>query len=183
MLMNTFISMLRGINVGGQKTIRMAELKSLYESLDLVNVKTYVQSGNVIFDSLEPDAAKLAELIEAQIEQTFGYFVAVFMREANDFERIVNRNPFLHERHEDPNKRHVTFLYRRPSESKLSHLSLPTGAGDEFMVGEKEIFLFCPNGYGRTKLSNHFFERKLDTPATTRNWKTVEALHKMAHER
>ena len=73
--MNTFISMLRGINVSGQKKITMAELRSLYESLDLVNVKTYIQSGNVIFNCTKQDASKLSDSIEAQIEQTFGYSV------------------------------------------------------------------------------------------------------------
>jgi uncharacterized protein (DUF1697 family) len=179
--MNTFISMLRGINLGGYKKIRMAELKSLYESLDLVDVKTYVQSGNVVFDSHERDASKLASLIEAQIKQSFGHTVSVLIRSPNDFQRIVDTNPFLHGRNEDPAKLHVTFLYSSPSKSQLSKLDIPKGETDEFFVGNQEIFLFCPNGYGRTKLSNNFFEKKLDTPATTRNWKTVTALHQMAN--
>ena len=174
--------MLRGINVGGQKKIRMTELKSLYESLDLVNVKTYVQSGNVVFDSTEQDASKLAELIEAQIEQFFGYSVSVFIREAKDFERIIASNPFLNERNEDLAKLHVTFLYSSPLGSKLSDLAMPNNEGDELSVGDKEIYLFCPKGYGRTKLSNNSFERKLKVAATTRNWKTVNVLHKMAME-
>ena len=180
--MNTFISMLRGINVGGQKKIRMTELKSLYESLDLVNVKTYVQSGNVVFDSTEQDASKLAELIEAQIEQFFGYSVSVFIRDVKDFERIIASNPFLNERNEDLAKLHVTFLYSSPLGLKLSDLAVPNNEGDEFFVGDKEIYLFCPKGYGRTKLSNNYFERKLKVAATTRNWKTVNVLHKMAME-
>ncbi len=183
MKMNTFISLLRGINVSGQKKIRMAELQSLYESLNLVKVKTYVQSGNVVFDTTEQDAAKLAALIETQIEQTFGYTVPVLNREANDFQRIIDSNPFLNERNEDPAGLLVTFLYSPPAKSKLSHLNIPNNEAAEFFVGDKEIFLFCPNGYGRTKLSNNFFERKLDVPATTRNWKTVNALHKMVEER
>jgi uncharacterized protein (DUF1697 family) len=180
--MHTFISMLRGINVSGQKKIRMAELSNLYESLGLVQVKTYVQSGNVVFASPEPDGSKLAQLIEAEIEQTFGFAVSVFMRDNHDFQRIIDRNPFLGDRHEDPAKRHVTFLYRRPDESEWRNLSIPDDEADEFSVGEQEIFLFCPNGYGRTKFSNNFFERKLKVPATTRNWKTVTALAKLATE-
>jgi len=181
--MNTFISMLRGINVSGQKKIRMVELKDLYESLNLVNVETYVQSGNVVFDTAEGDASKLAELIEAQIEKAFGYTVPTFIRDASDFQRIIEGNPFLKKRDEDPARLYVTFLYSAPSESKLSNLAIPTGEAAEFSIGDKEAFLFCPNGYGRTKLSNSFFERNLDVPATTRNWKTVNALHKMASER
>jgi uncharacterized protein (DUF1697 family) len=181
--MNTFISMLRGINVSGQKKIRMAELRDLYVSLNLVNVETYLQSGNVVFDSTEGDASKLAELIETQIETSFGYAVPVFIRDANDFQRIIDRNPFLNERNEDPAKLYVTFLYNAPSESKLSDLAIPNGEAAEFSIGDKEAFLLCPNGYGRTKLSNSFFERKLDMPATTRNWKTVNALYRVASER
>ncbi len=161
----------------------MTELRSLYEALNLVNVETYLQSGNVVFDSPEQDASKLAQLIEIQIEHIFGYSVSVFMRETSDFQRIIDTNPFSNERNEDPTKLHVTFLYRLPAEAKLSRLDNSNNGVDEFFVGDKEIFLFCPTGYGRTKLSNNFFERKLSVPATTRNWKTVNALHKMANER
>jgi len=180
--MNTFISLLRGINVSGQKKIKMAELKALYESLDLVNVRTYIQSGNVIFASDEQDTAKLTGLIEAQIEQTFGYAVTVFIRDSQDLRRIVDSNPFSNDRNEDPAKLHVTFLYSPPDKSKLSNLAVPNNETGEFFIGDREIFLFCPDGYGRTKLSNNFFERKLGVPATTRNWKTVNTLLNMANE-
>ena len=181
--MNTYISLLRGINVSGQKKMPMAALKSLYESLGFAHVETYVQSGNVIFDTGQPDASKLAALIEAQIERTFGYAVSVLVRDARDFQRIVHGNPFVNERNADSGKLYVTFLYAAPPETKLNHLIAPNAGADEFRVGDREIFLFCPNGYGRTKLSNSFFERKLNVSATTRNWKTVNALHTMAVER
>ena len=181
-LMYTYISMLRGINVGGQKKIEMAELRRLYESLGLAQVSSYVQSGNVVFASAEPDGAKLAQLLETQIEQNFGFAVSVFIRDTADFGQLFERNPFWRDRHEVLAKLHVTFLYRRPIEAELSNLRAPTGETDEFVVGEQEIFLFCPNGYGRTKLSNSFFERKLKQPATTRNWKTVTALYQLATE-
>ena len=177
--MKRFISLLRGINVSGQKKIKMANLKSLYESLDLVNVRTYIQSGNVIFESAAQDATKLAGLIEAQIERVFGYAVSVFIRDSQDFQRIVHSNPFLSDRDEGPAKLYVTFLYSPPDESKLSNLAVPDNESGKFIVGDREIFLFFPDGYGRTKLSNNFFERKLGVPATTRNWKTVNTLHKM----
>lgn len=174
-----YISMLRGINVSGQKSIRMAELKSLYEGLGLLQVRTYVQSGNVLFESPEPDASKLAAQIEGRIEQTYGYRVAVFMRTGEDLERIVQNNPFLTKRNEDPAKLHVTFLYSMPLAAKMDQLALSKGESDEFFVGVQEIYLFCPNGYGRTRLSNTFFEKKLDVPATTRNWNTVSSLCQM----
>lgn len=183
MKMNTFISMLRGINVGGQKKIQMAQLASLYESLGLVNVKTYVQSGNVVFASTKSNASALANLIEAQTRRLWGYSVSVFIRDTNDFQRIIANNPFLNKRSEDPAKLHVTFLYRPPSEAKLGSLGIPNDKGDEFRVGDQEIYIFCPNGYGRTKFSNTFFEKKLGVPATTRNWNTIIALSKIANER
>ena len=95
--MNTYISLLRGINVSGQKKVRMADLKSLYESLELGNVQTYVQSGNVVFDSEEQDVEKLKNSIEAQIEAIFGFSVPVLIRSADDFQRVIKGHPFAHE--------------------------------------------------------------------------------------
>lgn len=180
--MKTLISLLRGINVSGHKRVGMADLKQLYESLGLANVQTYVQSGNVVFDSAKSDQAKLAALIEAQIERTYNYAVSVFIREARDFQRLLSHNPFLKGRQVAPTQLHVTFLYRSPPKSVVSSLQTPSSGADEFAIKGQEIFLFCPDGYGRTKLSNNFFERKLSVPATTRNWNTVNALYKLAKE-
>jgi uncharacterized protein (DUF1697 family) len=181
--MKPFISMLRGINVSGQKSIRMADLRPMYEELGLLNVDTYLQSGNVVFDSAGQDAVTLVNLIEDRIEQTFGYSVSVLIRDVPDLQRILTNNPFLNERKEDIAKLYVTFLDRPIPEAKLSSLVIPDGEKDEFFVGEQEIFIFCPVGYGRTKLSNSYFEKKLNRIATTRNWKTVTALYSMAVER
>lgn len=180
--MKMLISMLRGINVSGHKTISMAELKRLYESLGFVNVQTYVQSGNVVFESAKSDQAGLAALIEAQIERSYKYAVPVFIREVRDFQRLLGNNPFLKGRKEDPSKLQVTFLYRAPAKSVVSSLQAPLSGADEFVIKGQEIFLFCPEGYGRTKLSNNFFEKKLNVPATTRNWNTVNALYTLAKE-
>ena len=180
---HTFISMLRGINVGGQKSIRMAELKSLYESLGLTGVQTYVQSGNVVFDSLEGEAPVLAALLEAQIQAAFGFPVTVLVRDKLDLRRILAGNPFLRERGEETSRLYVTFLQRSPSAQEWSRLEIPPGEACQFAPGDREVFLYCPDGYGGTKLSNTFFEKKLKLPATTRNWNTVKALYKMANER
>lgn len=177
--MQTYISMLRGINVSGQKQVRMADLQSLYEALGLANVWTYVQSGNVVFDSPEQDAAKLRKSIEAQIEETFGFSVPALIRTSDDFRLIIESHPFAQE---DPTRVLVTFLYERPDQSKWDDLGNYKDKVDKFALGEQEIFLFCPGGYGKTKLSNTFFEKKLGVIATTRNWKTVNALYEMASE-
>ena len=172
--------MLRGINVSGQKKIRMADLKSLYELLGFGNVQTYVQSGNVIFDSPEQDAAKLRSSIEAQIETVFGFSVPVLIRTAVDFKRIIENHPFAQE---EEIRVLVTFLYEQPEASTWSELSNYKDHVDKFVLGKQEIFLFCPGGYGKTKLSNNFFEKKLGVIATTRNWKTIHAVYQMASER
>ncbi len=181
--MNSYISLLRGINVSGQKKIRMIELRSLYEAMDLTNAQTYLQSGNVIFESQVQDNDRLAEIITTQIKLSFGHDVSVFIRQAADLQRIIETNPFLHTRNEDPTGLYVTFLQTSPSETHLSALQMPKNETGEFVVGEQEIFVFCPDGYGRTKLSNNFFENKLKMPATTRNWKTVNALYQMIQDR
>lgn len=181
--MAPFISMLRGINVGGQNRIKMPELKVLYESLGLAGVTTYVQSGNVVFDSDVTDAAQISKMIETRIKRAFGLSVQVLIRDAGQFRQIIAANPFLTWRSEDPTKLHVTFLATVPSAEAITALGSPTDHADEFIPAGREIYLFCPNGYGKTKFSNTFFERKLGVAATTRNWNTVTALYRLAEEK
>jgi uncharacterized protein (DUF1697 family) len=178
--MNTFISMLRGVNVSGHNKISMSDLKSLYLSLGFQNVVTYVQSGNVIFDGKQNDTASLSITIESQIKKSFGYDVPVLIRNKNDFHSILNNNPFI-ARKKDSSQLYVTFLQSPPS--NLQKLSSLPKVPDEFIIIDKEIFLFCPNGYGRTKLNNNFFENKLNEIATTRNWNSVKALYELAIKR
>ena len=173
--MKVFISMLRGINVSGQNKISMTDLKVLYESIGLVNVQTYVQSGNVVFESKLKDDSKLPGLIRNQILKSLGYDVSVFIRNTDDFNRILANNPFLKKRKGDSSNLYVTFLAAIPSKDQLSNLDHAISSTDEFIIGESEIFLFCPGGYGNTKLSNNYFERKLKIAATTRNWNSVTA--------
>ncbi len=181
--MSTFVSMLRGINVGGQKRLRMENLREIYEGLGFKNVRTYVQSGNVVFESGEHDPSALVSRIEAQIQQACGFTTEVFIRQSSELQTILEGNPFIAERNEDPSKLHVTFFYRAPSEIVPSKLTPPDSIADELALTEMAVYLFCPNGYGKTKLSNSFFERKLGIPVTTRNWNTVNALYKMAVEK
>lgn len=178
--MKTYIALLRGINVSGQKTIRMTDLKKLCEALGFQQVVTYVQSGNVVFQAGEEDPARLETAIRAEILQVFGFEVAVLIRSAADLRRVTAANPFV-QRPGSPAALYVTFLAWRPPEAALSQLNAPVEELDEYSLGDQEIFVYCPGGYGRTKLSNTFFERKLKMPATTRNWKTVCTLLEMAH--
>ncbi len=177
--MPTYISLLRGINVGGHRKIRMADLRTAYESLDMANVASYVQSGNVVFDCKIRSASKVAESIERLIEDQFGHDVAVLVRTPNDFGRLIEGNPFSVQAKKDPTKVSLMFLAARPSASLLSGLDDVETRDDEFIVGTTHIYLHYPNGCARTKLNNTFFERRLKMPTTTRNWKTVEALYEI----
>jgi len=181
--MSVYISLLRGINVGAQKMIRMESLRTTYEGLGLTHVRTYVQSGNVVFECPEEDPFRLARRIEIGLEHAYGDEVPVFIRQPEQLQQILANNPFLNDRHEDPSKLHVSFLYHIPSEPWWSELVPPRDIADEFARGELAIYLFCPNGYGNTRLSNSFFERKLGMPVTTRNWNTVNTLYSMTIER
>ena len=188
--MKTYISLLRGINVSGQNKIRMPDLKRIYESINLEKVGIYIQSGNVVFDCQEQDQVILARNIETGIFQTLGITVRVLLHDKQYFFRIKGNNPFLIHRNENPGKLHVTFLSDIPEKSLLNNLlsyeenrRLDKGSVDEFAIIGSEIYLFCPNGYGKTRFSNTFFERKLNVSATTRNWKTVNALCEILEER
>ena len=178
--MKTFISMLRGINLGAKNRIAMPALKNLYETLGLTDVVTYVQSGNVIFSSPQADETQLAADLTAAIQQTLGLDVPVLVRDRDCFERLIVGNPFT-VRDEDATKFHITFLAQLPDPALMEKLILPPGCTDEFVLEDRELYLFCPGGYGETKLSNTFFERKLKMVATTRNWKTVNALYQMSN--
>jgi len=174
--MITYISLLRGINVSGQKTVRMKDLVSLYESLGLGNVRTYVQSGNVIFSSPQKDTRELSGLIEKAVEETFGFKVAVLLRTPSELQLVISNNPFLKKPDIDKSKLAVTFLSDKPENSHISRIQGINDESDRFVIVNKEIYLYCPNGFARTKFSNQFFEKKLGVTATTRNWKTVNAL-------
>ena len=175
--MDTYISILRGINVSGQKKILMADLKALYEHLKFRDVKTYIQSGNVIFKSNEnlPDTV-FARRIEDEIFKKYTFQVSVIIRTEDEMRKIIAENPFLKEKSKDRQKMHVTFLSEVPLKENVESIESINFLPDRFIIHEKEIYLYVPNGYGETKISNNFFEKKLKVKATTRNWKTVNKL-------
>jgi uncharacterized protein (DUF1697 family) len=179
--MQTFISILRGINVSGQKKILMADLKSLYESLKLGDATTYIQSGNVSFKANEKlSDIQLAEKIEKAIYKKYSFEVPVIIRNESELKKIVSSNPFLKEKDIDIQKLHVTFLSEIPGKAEIKGIAEVDYSPDQFVILGKEVFLHIPVSYGETKLSNNFFEKKLKVKATTRNWKTVNKLLEMA---
>ena len=169
--------MLRGINVGGRNKINMEQLARLYSGLGLKNVQTYIQSGNVTFDSSQTDIQKIRSDIQYQIAKSFGYEVAVILRTTKELQSVIKRSPYVEK---DPAKLYVTFLSERPKHIQMEVFNGAKDKDEEFSILEKEIYIYCPNGYGRTKLNNNFFEYKLGVDATTRNWNTVNTLLSMS---
>jgi uncharacterized protein (DUF1697 family) len=179
--METYISLLRGINVSGQKKILMADLKVLYETLKFKGVVTYIQSGNVIFKTDKKESNQnLAKKIEQSIFKKYNFNVPLIVRSTSEIENIISNNPFLKDSNIDIDKLHVTFLSETPEKEKLISIVQFDYPPDKFIIIDQEVFLYCPDRYGETKLSNMFFENKLKVSATTRNWKTVNKLVEMA---
>lgn len=176
---NTHIAMLRGINVSGQNKIKMDDLRALMVRLGLTDVSTYIQSGNVIFTSPVNSSSDLAGDIEQRIAADLGLRVTVLLRAQDELANIIETNPFLPQG-SDPAHLHVTFLTNPADRALLDRLDVPNTAPDEYRVRGHEIFLHCPRGYGRTKLNNAFWERRLRVAATTRNWNTVSKLLTLA---
>jgi uncharacterized protein (DUF1697 family) len=177
-----YAAMLRGINVSGHKIIKMEHLRASFEALGFYNVKTYVQSGNVVFESGINSTASLSDAIGKRILRDFGFSVPVILRTADEMERIVHDNPFLKTAGIDDSKLHVTFLSAIAPKAANEQLQSLASKPERFHIKEREIYLCCPNGYGSTKLSNTAIEKKLSAVATTRNWKTVNTLLAMTRQ-
>ena len=180
--MQKYISLLRGINVSGQKMIKMAELKSAFEELKFKNVQTYIQSGNVIFEDKIQDNSKLSSRIAKMIKEKFGFDVPVTILKGEELSGYFHNNPFLKKRKEDVSLLHLTLFSDEPDQGNVKLLSEIQSEPDEFILSGKAFFLFCPAGYGNTKLTNTTLEKKLKVSATTRNWKTISELHRMVNE-
>ena len=156
----------------------MPDLKALFTSLGAEDVATYVQSGNVVFKSAET-ADKLNRAVERRIHRDLGLKVTVFLRTSRQLAKVEAGNPFTRNV-KDPTKLHVTFLAGKPGRASVRELDPEDAAPDEFRVVGEVVYLHCPNGYGRSKLTNAYFEKQLGLAATTRNWKTVKKLVELA---
>lgn len=177
--MKKYIVLLRGINVGGHKKIKMADLRAMLEAMNFSNVQTYIQSGNIIFEHESCANSELEKRIKTEIKNTFTHDVPVLALTVEELQHIFNNNPFLNGRNEDITKLHVTILSKITDNQLIDSIKDIQHKADEFQIIGKNIYLFCPDGYSRTKFVNNFFEKKLQVPATTRNWKTIKKLIKM----
>jgi uncharacterized protein (DUF1697 family) len=178
--MPVVISLLRGVNVGGHNKIKMEALRALYESLDLQDAQTYVQSGNVVFRTEERDLVRLSKRIEDGIERKFGIRPDVIVRTSPELREVIARNPFATRRGIDPSKLLVTFLATEPGpEAREKVLTIDTQP-DELRVEARELYIYFPDGMARPKVSWMAVVKMLQTTGTGRNWNTVRKLLEMA---
>jgi uncharacterized protein (DUF1697 family) len=169
-----YVAMLRGINVGGHAKVAMADLRASFAEMGFDDVESYIQSGNVVFRSSKSPVT-LPSTIERTLDAAFGHGIKVVVRTHAQLVAVVGHNPLLGGRR-DAAKLHVSFLASKPAPSRVGALDTGGFLPDEFLVSEREVYLHCPGGYGRTKLNNAFFERALGVVATTRTWNTVTTL-------
>ena len=180
--MPIYISMLRGINVGGHKRIKMDQLRKSFEALGFEQVKTYIQSGNVVFKTGKLSPSALSKKIEQRILRDFGFSVSVVSRTADEMGNAIANNPFLKQPGIDQEKFHVTFLSEAPTPAALSKLANLTLAPDRSSCRGKEIYLYLPNGVSQSSLMKTPLDRVLSVVTTTRNWNTVNQLARMCAE-
>ncbi len=172
--METYIALLRGINVSGQKKIKMADLRALLHQKGLQEVQTYIQSGNIVCNTLY-DALALRQKITEGIAEQYGFDVPVQVIPAADWLYWADQNPFLPDYEGELKYLHLTILEKDPGPLG----PLPFETPDQFEQRGRLVYLYCPDGYGRSKLTNSFWEKKASCAATTRNWKTVRKLAEM----
>ena len=173
------IALLRGINVGGKNRLPIKDLAELFVEAGCSRIETYIQSGNVVFEAPDAVLKGLPEAISAAILDRFGYEIPVIVRSAAQMSGVVESNPFLGT--DTPEKKlHVYFLAETPGAAAVESLDPDRSPPDEFVLKGLEVYLRLPNGMGRTKLTNAYFDSKLGTACTARNWKTVCRLAEMA---
>jgi uncharacterized protein (DUF1697 family) len=175
--MKTYIALLRGINVSGQKKIPMVELRDLLSKEGFLDVQTYIQSGNVIFKSSEKNIQKLQLKIHNSIKNHFGFEVPILIKTHKKLKQIFDDCPFSEEKKTNS---YFTMLYSVPEENLVSEVSKINYPNEEFVITNDCIYLYCSIGYGRAKFNNNFFERKLKTTSTARNYKTMVKLMAMS---
>lgn len=173
-----FVALLRGVNVGGN-TLSMARLRTLCAELGLRNARTYVQSGNLVFEA-EGAAERWSSSLERALLGKARLPVTVLVRTGAEMASALARNPFLSEKGIDPAGLYVTFLREAPTKAVLAALKAIDSGPDRLSHAGLEVYLHCPTGYGRSKLSNNVLEKALGVAATTRNWRTVTTLAAMA---
>ena len=174
--MPTYIALLRGINVSGQKIIKMADLKDLLASLPLNGIRTYIQSGNVVFEAEKADEVLLAKSIEDKIKDKYAFEVPTIVRTREELLAIIQMNPFVVNEEDDFSKPYIIFLENKPDPERVNVVMGFNSENEIFQIIGREVYVTYKSGAGKSKLTNTFFETKLKTKATSRNWNTVNKL-------
>lgn len=177
--MNTYITLLRGINVSGQKLIKMVDLKKHFEELGFSDVQTYIQSGNIVFKSDKPSTQVLESLIEDKIKEKYGWDVPTMVKKKEELEYALKNNPRAHDG-TDPKLVFFTFLDQEPTQENIEKLAEKEYPDEEYRIDGTCIYFHPKNGAGKAKMGNNLFENKLKVKATTRNLRTVQKLIEMA---
>ncbi len=177
--MTTFVSLFRGINVGGNHPVKMTELKALHEELELRNVVTYIQSGNVVFTSDDAETTQLQNAIEKAFEQKFGFRSHVIVRSSTDLQEIVAKNPFQGQQNKESKWVAVVFLATQAASTAQEDLHNAYAGPEEIFVLGKEVYIYYPDGIGRSKLTHTLLEKKLKTSGTARNLNTLLKLQEL----
>lgn len=181
--MTVYVAMLRGINVGGHNKVRMTELKSMFQAIGMSRVQTYIQSGNVLFESTD-DTDVLRPAIEQEIERVFSLSLTVMVRTSADLRRIIENCPFAEEVRTvaqaaaEVETLHVSLLLERPTQEGIEQLSRYSSDVDEFRIVDREVYLLLREGVRNSKLANQL--SRLNIPSTMRNWKTMNKLNTLA---
>ncbi len=174
-----YISLLRGINVGGSKPLPMKALTTMLLDLGMTDIITYIQSGNVIFNTCMQDAGEISQLIESSILSKFDFNVPVITLSANEFIKRIRENPYL--KNSEPNLLHVSFLDEVPSRENVEKIKSIDLGRESFTIVNKLIFIKCETRFSsKSKLTNTFFESKLKVKTSTRNWRTIMKLKELA---
>src|SRR5579863_8112143 len=175
------VALLRGVNVGGRNLLPMKDLADIFVKAGCADVRTYIQSGNVIFSAPAPVLRALPEVVAERIAKRFGHRVPVILRTAQQLGRTISGNPFLLAG-EDEKTLHVYFLADLPDARAVRELDTDRSLPDSFRVSDREVYLHLPNGMARTKLTNAYFDSKLSTASTARNWATLRKLFDLMQE-
>jgi uncharacterized protein (DUF1697 family) len=173
------VALMRGINLAGKNSLPMKDLVAIFEAAGCKDLRTYIQSGNVIYRAPAAKAAKLPAVVAKAILEKHGLKVPVVTRTASELAAAAQTNPFL-KKGADESALHVVFLADEPAQAQVSALDAQRSPPDCFTCVGREIYLSCPNGLGRSKLTTSYFDAKLETTSTIRNWRTVLKLVELA---
>ena len=172
-----YVALLRGVNVGGKNRLPMADLRDILAEAGCAGARTYIQSGNAVFEAAANLAEAVPELVAQAISERFGYETVVVVRSGEELRRVATSNPF--DTSGDPRFLHVAFLKDTPSDEAVSSLDPQRSPPDEFAVRGRDVYLRYPSGVARSKLTNDYLAARLQTVSTMRNWRTVLRLLEM----